>query len=601
MTEIEEDARTLEDYWKQRNLQMEEDRSIINLDKPTQTTDQTLWVSNEPKVFYETACALISSYPPRFRLPLTMNFTPEEKDKMNRTERFALGIYRSLDGRQMSLGRMYWLREAAYWVLSGWYAYFPWVRENGKDVDFLIDLWDPMHVYPQWDSNGLVKCVRSFEADKASALSMASGWKAQGLDFEIKDPTEKVKIINWWRNDRGKIYNAIQFGSDVVKHPTHHKKLKTIPIEIGAVGLPDMTTALWQKRRGENIIAANRDMYEYENAMVSLMATIIAETAYPNVVSQTRTGSPVLKKAPKGYGEEIPLQIGEKIELLKHAATPTEANLILSWIGTHKQKGSIPDTVYGHVPFELSGFAISQLMASIRYKIAPYLNTLQYSLARSMQNLLTQYREGDFPKVSLTTVNPQDLRKGLFFVEEYSRKDVPDSLYIDVTIPITSALDKTQQIIFARQALQPPQILSRETLWDEYLDVQDSEQEYARIIQDEMLGDQFVKDIAIVEQMRERETLLRNQGNIPAADALKTYRMQKELQLGMRQGIPTTPGGGVPPQFSPPEAGKSPDMMRAALGVGSPGLSRRPQTAEERAQSVGRKGMLVSPSGKTLL
>jgi len=189
----------------------------------------------------------------------------------------------------------------------------------------------------------------------------------------------------------------------------------------------------------------------------------------------------------------------------------------------------------------------------------------------------------------------------LFFVEEFEPNDVPESKFVEATIPITSALDKIQQMLFARQALSPPQLLSRETLWDEMLDVQDTEQEYARIIQDEMLSDPIVKQIAMIEQLRERKRMYEYKGLIAEANALNQYIMALEMQLGMRQGIPTGPGAPrVPPELSPPEMGESPDGKRAAIGLGPPGLSRRPQSQEEREASKGRRGMLVSPSGEAL-
>ena len=604
------EATELETYWKYRNEQMLKDRDILNLVKPTPTTDVIKWVSNEPKVFYDTAKALISSYPARFRMPLSINFTPEEKDKMNKAERFILGIFRSLDRRQLSRGQAYWLRDLAHWILSGWYAVFTRVARD-KEVEFIADLWDPITVYPEWDSNGLVKCIRSFEVDKKLAIAMVTDFHKRGLEFQFIEPrdTSHIKVVNYWLNDRGKVYNAILLNEEgeVPARVTDVKSLKLekfdhIPIFVGAIGVPEVTSTDWQVRRGESIIAANRDMYSYENFMASLMATIMTETAYPNMVSKTLHGMPVTKDGLKGYGEEIPIKIGETIELLKHAATPSEANLLLSWVGQKKQKGAIPDIVYGGVPFELSGFAISQLMAAIRYKLSPYINTMQYVISAIGTEFLTQYKKGKMPKITLSTTNPRELRRGQFFVEEFSPDDVPESLYLEVTIPITSAMDKTQQIIFARQALQPPQLISRETLWEDVLDIQDSEQEYARILQDETLELPVVKQIGMIESLRERVATYRADGKNIQADALNRYIMLLEMQLGMRQGIPQVPGApGIPPEGMPPEMGAqgmSPDMLRAGLGVSPPGLKRRPQTPEERART---KGGLVSPTGEALL
>ena len=604
LIDIEKEAQDLKDYWQDRDTQMREDRETVNLVKPIPKTDAVQWISNEPKVFYDTAIALVSSYQPTFRLPLTINYEPEEKEKMNKAERMLIGIFRSLDGRQMSRGHSYWLRELAYWVLSGWYAIFNVVMDK-KNPQFIADFWDPMTVYPEWDADGLSKCVRLLEVDAKVASSLLYEWQKKGakVDLELPEGKSSFRIINYWRREKSKgkskVSNAIMLADKVVK-PLTVERFEHIPIHVGAVGQPDMITPGWQKRRGEHIIAVNRDMYKYINALLSLMVTIVDETAFPNIITQTRSGrSPVDDL--KGHGEVVPLKLEDKISLLQHATTPGEALQALQLVLKQQQKGSFPDVVYGGVPVELSGFAISQLMAAIKYKISPYLVMMKTVMGNISSDFLSQYKKGGFSKISLSTENAQEMKKGLFFVEEFSPQDVPETIFVKVDIPITSALDKVQQIMFARQALQPPQLLSRETLWDEVLEIQDSEQEYARIIQDEILELPIMKEIASIESLRDRLRLYEQRGKTGEAQALKRYIMALEMQLGMRKGVPVT-SESVPPSFSPPEAGSpSPDQIRAIQGIPPSGLRRRPQTPEERVESQGRRGSLVSPTGEILI
>lgn len=591
--DIESETQKLTKYWAVRDTQLLADRDIINLIKPeADKTDKVRWRTNEPKVFYDTAVALLSSYQPRYRLPLTINFSPEEKEKMNKTERFILGIFRQLDRRQIDRGQNYWLRELAYWILSGWYAGFVVVQQGDNGVEFIADLWDPITVYPEWTNNRLTKLVRTYELDKRSAMVMASDFYNRGLKFEFDEPKDedKPRVINFWLDDRGKIYNSIMLNGKVIKPLKQEENFKHIPIFTGTVGIPEKTSADWQLRIGENVIASARDMFEYENSMTTLMATILAETAYPNIVTYTQSGAPAVKgeDVKKGYGNVIALRVQDKIELLKHAATPAEVNFLMTWVGRQKQKALFSDAVYGGMPqFEISGFALSQFLASLKYKIGPYLTTMQYTISNIASELLSQYREGKFKKVTLSTLNPQSMQKGLFFVEDFDRQDVPKSLYVDVTIPITSAIDKTQQIMYARQALTPPQLISRETIWDEILDIQDSEQEYARIIQDQTLELPVVKQIMVIEQLRERERFYRNQmpPKTVEADALKNYITQLELQLGGQTQGTQGKAGGIPPEVLPPEMIQNPDMIRAATGTPPSGLGRRSQTPEERART----------------
>jgi len=593
---IEKATTDLEGYWKSRDAQIIKDREIINLVKPPQTSDKLKWMDNEPKAFFDTSRALISLYPPRFRLPLTINYNPEEKQKMNKAERLNIGIFRLLNRKVTDRGGVNWLWDLAYYVLLGWYTIFNVATESKDGVDFCADIWDPLTVYPKWDSLGLVQCVRTFDVDKITAIAMATEFAAKGLDFDFKEPgNDRSKIINYWqrRMIKGKpvIENAILIAGQPVKPLTVQRKLRRIPIQVGAIGSPDTITPNWEVRKGESIIAANRDMYEYSNSMISLMATILASQAFPEIIEKTISGREAYKAEDyKGYGGKKTLKLNESIELLKTATTPQEANILMSWVGQQRQKASVPNSVYGALPFEVSGFALSQLLAAIKYKLGPYLNAMQSILSNVMTDLLYQYKAGKYSEITLSTLNPYDLKRGMTYIEEFTTEDVPEHLYVDVTIPITSQFDKTQAILNARQALGQPQIFSRETLWETELDIQDTEQEYERIRQDQVMEDPFIRQIEILEKMWERVEMYREKGNNLMAEALKRYIMGLETQIGIRQGVLVKPGEeGIPPQLRPPEMGMSPspDQTRAMTGTPPPGLTRRPQTPEERARSQG--------------
>ena len=592
LSEIEKDVTTLTGYWRMRDLQIEQDKNVINLLKPTPTSDEIKWVSNEPKVFFDTARALVSSNPPRFRLPMSIDYTPEEEKKMNKAERLAIGIFRSLNRRTADQGGVDWLWDLAYWVLLGWYAVFNIVEKTDDGVRFVADLWEPTTVYPMWDSNGLAKCIRVYEVDSITATAMAESFEAKGLEVEFSEPSKDSlsKVVNYWKRtkkgNKNLIENAVVIAGQIVKPLTMQKKLNRIPIRIGGIGSPDRITAEWETRKGESIIAANRDMYKYNNTMMSLMATILAETAYPNIIRKTRTGRSGQKTEDlKGYGSLIDMKLEDTIELLRHAATPEEANTLLTMIGQQVQKGSVPSSVYGSLPFEISGFALSQLLAAIKYKLGPYLNGMQYIISGMMSDFLYQYKMGKFGEITLSTENPHDMRQSMTFMEEFTPDDVPESLYVDVTIPISSQFDKTQTILNARQALQPPQLLSRKTLWETDMEVQDTEQELQRIREDQIMEDPFIRQIEIIEAMWRRVETYQANGDLPKANALKRYIMGLEMQLGIRQGIPSTPGQpGIPPNQMPPEMTTSPnpDELRSMRNIPPPGVNRRTQTPEER-------------------
>jgi hypothetical protein len=602
-------ARLADNFWKARNTQMEEDRSLYYLEEPPKRAGFEQVVLNEPKVLWDTATALLSSQFPRLRLPISIDFTPEQKEKMNKAERLLIGIFRELDERQLRRGQHSWLREIAFWACSGWIAGFPLVTERNGVVEFSCDLYDPMTVYPEWGSSGLVRLVRKYDTTVAHARTMIeeNNWRLALRG----DDGDTVTVINFWELVReGKDYvpyNCVIIHDEFAKPPTR-EDFPHIPIIVIPVGGAPIRAygkdTRWTKRVGESIIATNRGMYAQLNRWVSLMMQIVAETAYPPIIDYTETGRTTLKKQDMGSGVIIPKRINEKLEAFKMAATPVEVNTLMSLLGAHAQRGGLPYMTYGGVPFELSGFAISQLLAAIRYKVGPYITAMESAISMISREFLRQYKAGGFSKIKLTTLNPDKPQKGQFYMEEFKPSDVPDVTYVEVTVPITTPTDRVQQLLMARQALAPPQLLSRETLWEDFLDVQDSDLEYQRIIGDQVNELPIMKMIAVLEELKQRVIDARNEGNIPVAEALNRYIMMIEMQLGMRQGIPTTPGApGVPPEMSPPEMGvmgPSPDVLRAGQGMGPPGLRRRPQTPEERAERQQGRGPIYGPGGEFL-
>lgn len=579
--DVLKDTTELETYWNARNAQFVEDREMINLVKPIPKKGVVQWVLNDPKTLYDTCTALMSAYMPQIRLPLTINYTDEEKTKMNKVERFVIGLIRKYEHQTRQRGGSSWLRDMAYFINSGMYAAFVKVLKNGKDVDFVADIFDPMTVYPEWDSTKMVKCARSYIVAKRLALAMAESWGIK--DFTLGDKQESVKVINYWAIYKDKVYNAIYLGDREVKSLQEEPDCKRIPILVGHVGSPDVISPNWQVRKGESVIASNRDTYKHNNQLVSLMVQALAKTVFPNILTFTDSGEPAVKAEDiTGDGKVIPLRTGEMMETFKNANVPPEMAAVLQLMDSRAQRGGLPYVVYGGVPFELSGFAISQLMAALRYKIMPYVTLMQEAIGDIALETINQFREKNYGKVKLITTNPLELNKGMFFVEEFGKEDIPEVTYIEVKIPLTSALDKIQQITFARQAMSPPQLLSRETIWDEVLEVQDAEQEYTRIIQDQTLELPFLKQLSMLEQLRLKAKVYREGGRVGEAKAIEGYIQTLELQLGIKKPSLTSPTGqellGVPSQQMPPEMGANgainPDMIRSIMGAAPPSPTR---------------------------
>ena len=533
-----ERLKKLQGFWNSRDTTMKEDRRVLRLEKGRTKEGFEEVVLNEPKVLYETSVGMLSANFPKFKLPIRFDASVEEKTKMQKAERFLQGIFRQLDENHAELGRGQWVRELAYWICSGWSVNFAHIDESGN---FHADFFDPLTVFPRWTQVGLREVARITEISKEEAEGLLEFWNLK-LNKKLG---ERVKLINYWEKRLDGIYNTILFNEEPVKAETL-EKFKRMPLIIGlANGIPERNTTDWPGKLGQSIIAANKEMFEQQNRWVSMLMQIVSDTAYPPIVTQTPDGSPVLTKDDLGSGIVIPTRVDETIETLKYAGTPIEVNTLLSILTGCVQRGGLPYVIYGGLPFELSGFALSQLMAAIQYKISPYVRAMEQVLSRLAVEFIEQFHE--YGK----TISLAVREKGKYYVEDFTKADIPKVRFVEARVLTGSPQDKMQEILAARQALQPPALLSRETIWEDHLEVEDPKLEYDRIIADQVNELPITKLLKVADEMRKRALAAHEAGNTEEARVFIGYaqviinQLTQNMQSGGQESGGQGSGGGA--------------------------------------------------------
>ena len=588
----------LQNFWKARDDKVLDEREFLNLPQPKVPKKGFVSiVSNEARTFFNTSVALISMFPPKFKLP-GMVSTESEKAQKNKLERFAAGVYHEVDSGQMDLGKDAWIRELAWYVCGGLFAVFPHIDDEGDDnPGFRWDIYDPITCYPLWANNRLVELARVYYTNSDAALRMAedNGWVVPKISSNLYD-SDNVKIASYFFIEKDEeVYHTVFINDEVSKDLTREEQFKgKIPVIIGSVaGSPARSLGTsdkdWVKASFRSVIEDNRGMYEQKNRLMSLMMQIVQDTAYRTIIDVTRTGTGKLKPEDMGSGAIIHRQVGEPIDTLLHAVTPIEVNNLLGLINRDIQKGAIPDSSYGSIPFEVSGYALSQLMAAVKYKLNPYRTAMNRVISRCALQTIDLYREGGYKPINLTVYD----QKGRYYFESFDPEvDLPHARFIDVDVPFALALDKVQTMAAARQAMVPPQILSRETLWEDWdLGVDDKDLEFERILNDQMMELPLMKLIHTVEKMHESADRYAAEGKTKLAEGIRKYAMQFEKQIeatiaGGQPAAEAKPAAELPPggAISPEQLGMSRAAERVALGGTPPGLVRRPQTPEERAE-----------------
>lgn len=521
------DIEKIKSAWSARDSAIKDDRAVLRLTKGKTKEGFEEVVMNEPKVLYDTSVGLLSNNFPKFRLPVKFEAGQDERMKMNKAERFLQGIYRQLDTRHLNAGKGQWLRELAYWVCSGWVVLFAHVSED----KFYADFYDPLTIFPRWSGDELVEVVRNTKISYVEALGLLKRWD---ITIDLKEK-EEIEVINYWVQREDGAYNMISFDGTEIKPET--REFDKIPIIIGlANGSPERDATDWTARIGQSILTSNKDMYTQQNRWVSMLTQIVADTAYPPIITQTPTGEGIIGKDDLGSGVVIPTKEGEKIETLKYAGSPIEVNNLLSMFSGAVQRGGLPYVIYGGLPFELSGFALSQLMGAVQYKISPYVNTMQQVLSRLSTEFVEQFRQHG-KTVSLNIKN----KTNQFFMEEFTRKDIPVISYVDVVVSTSAPQDKMQQILMGKQAVSPPRILSLKTLWETVLPelgIDDSDLELKRITEDETGELPFVKMLKMAEEMRKKSEEAYQRGETESSKVLMAYAQLiiNQLMQGAQQG-----------------------------------------------------------------
>lgn len=592
----------LESFWQPRNEKVINEREFLHLPQPKRVKKGfTSVVMNDPRTLFDTSVAMMSLLPPRFKIP---TLTTEEKDQpsQNKAERFSAGVYHEVDEATFDAGGDGWIRELAYYILGGLYAVFPWIdtEEDGDTPIFRWDIYDPITTYPMWSGGKLTEFARVYYTNTEAARNMADS-----LGFKKPDnlggrtEADNVRISSYWWKEKEKVFNTLFIADTMAKKITHEEQFTDgIPILTGVVGgFPSRSAGAndrqWMSRMFRSIIENNRGMYEQKNRWISLMMQIVQDVAYKTIVEFTRTGQAKTKPGDFGSGALLHRQVGEPITTLDHAATPVEVNSILTLINSSIARGGIPDAALGTIPFETSGFALAQLISAVKYKLSPYAQVLDKVIARCALQTMKLYREGEYKPIQLTFMDA----KGNNFLEDFDPdKDIPDAKFMEVDVPFSLPLDKIQSIAAARQAMTPPQILSRETIWEDFdMGVDDKDLEYERILNDQMMEDPVMQLIGRIERLNDTADKWDNLNKPDRAIAIRGYASKLEQQLETvisqterqtQEPKPKAPagGGGVSPERV---EGTSRAQTRAALGARPPGVVRRPLAPGEERPTGG--------------
>ena len=492
-----------------------------------------IYTSNEPQTFADKIISWLVDAELVIRIN---NVEParQEREVNNAKERFYIGALRQADER-LVLKLLPPVRDQLAWyvTLRGWYAARTLLikdKDGGSRVDIMP--WDPLYTFWAMGSDGL-----SWVAHKTikTPLQIKTAYGVTVVP-KTNEEREGIEVYDYYNEE----INTVVTDGKVLKKPTPHGSEGAVPVAMGMVGTAppifieeDQDES--QKYYGESIYKANRDVYDTNNFVMSVMKELVARAKKQGIKVRSSDGTKMLEEDPFKAGSEVGLSRDEDIEPMGLMEMAKETGVFLGLLGGESQRGSIPHSVFGELQFQLSGFAINTLRQGINTQLQPRLNALERAYKQITSLLGDQYLSGAYD--ALTLSGRDSARK--YFSEEIT----PDVLREggDPELTLAAKLPQDDPAMFnmaqmAREGAVP--LLPDIYLRDEVLGLQNAD-----LIDDaikEQLGERMLPEAGLWTLM----AALENRGRPELAQMYYQKLLQLMIQSQMAGGAPAdSPNG----------------------------------------------------------
>jgi len=392
---------------------MDADHQLYKLDPYDAGDGYKSYTSNEPQTYADKVIAWMTAADLVIRIPPSGN--PRNTREINNDkERFIIGALRSANER-LSTRLVPPIKNQLAWYIAirGWYAGRAILTKDGEDKTCIdVTPWDPMHTYWGVGPDGLAWACYRVKKTKEEIEAQ------YGVRLGESQPdTDGINVYDYYDKE----YNTVVVPGRFIKKRTPHGSDGHVPVFLGPVGSTPLIQSMeWSsiddtlEDYGESVFKATRNIYENHNFMMSVMLELTARSRKQGLKVHSRDGTKTLDEDPYKEGTEISLGQGEEIQPLGLLEMAQESGAFMGLVAGEMQRGSIPHTVYGELPFQLSGFAINTLRQGVESVLVPRIQAMERAYVQISNLLCDQYQTGAFKAVELSG---QDNNR-MYFSEE---------------------------------------------------------------------------------------------------------------------------------------------------------------------------------------
>ncbi len=510
---------------------------------------------------------------------------PEEAD--NFKERFAIGCLKAADERlirklQASLrGQL-----ASYVTIRGGYVggrcllvKNPMTGKTYAD----ITAWDPMHIHWGIGADGLEWACYKIKMTRTQI------WKEYGVDLRRDSGGLLGRIGNIFRGssdaEKEGVYvydfydgqrNTVVTDGETLKPPTPHGSPR-VPIYLVLVGpmplLQSTTATNLVSEVGESVFAGAREIYEKYSDVMSIFLEIVERARRQTVVMESPDGKKTLPEDPFIHPTMIGVRTGDKIYTLTLQEMARETMAYVTQILGEIQRATLPFSAYGETPFQLSGFAITQLRQATETVLSSRIEALTQAYTQIVNLLYDQFMTGAFDGMQLSG---RDSSRAYF-----NQAITPEMIQntCDYTVKLVSQLpqDDMSKWTTAKMAKEL-RLQSDVDILDNIVGVQDAQQAIDKVRA--QMAEESLPEAQLLTMAMAAASLSVAPGD--QYDILaKMYTMEYQRMMFMKQmqmmSPPTDQGGGKG-QSTPPKSGGQPPQVQPNAATGAP---PQPETSNQ--------------------
>ena len=473
----ERDVQTLRDRMT-RDYRLYRLTEHVNRDPVTNEPLQNYatYTSNMPKVFADKIISWLSNAELLIRVPHIEagSHAPEIDDHK---ERFAIGLLRQADERLKSLMQPTIQDAQAHHItIRGGYVGGRCLLVRRPDGSTYADItaWDPLHIHWGIGPDGLAWACYKIKKTRAQIRSEYGADWANRLFPTNSSSTNAEQSGIWTYDFYDGFINQVVTDNETLKPPTLHGSPR-VPVYLALVGPAPLLQSDGFSNLiadvGESVFAAVRGIAEKQNDIMSIMLEIVARARRQTVVTESPQGNKTLPDDPFKQGTEIATRTGERIYTLDLQKMAQESGAYMVAVSGEWQRATLPYSIYGETPFQLSGFAITQLRQATETVLSARLQAMTAIYTQIVNLLSDQFMTGAFEGLRLSG---RDSNRR-YFNMTITPEMLADSC--DYTVQLKSQLPQDDQGKWQMaDVAKRNDLLSDVDILDQVLELQDSQQ-----------------------------------------------------------------------------------------------------------------------------